>query len=450
MRRRSRSTIARCALTAAAFFTTGCARVEEQIEQLFAEELTPHERYAASLAQAGLQATALARDWLTAADLALEQPVPVRPPYGEDGFLAPEQPGAVGYRLPARRGQRLLIQAELLADSVAALFLDVFEIPRDSLEPPRHVVSADSGARALEFEPRRDGEYLLRFQPELLRGGRYTVTIRAEPALAFPVLGHGSIDIGSDFGDPRDGGDRDHHGIDIFAPRGTPALAATTAVVRRVETTPRGGNVVWLRDQRRSISIYYAHLDRQSVSEGAVVEPGDTVGFIGNTGNARTTPPHLHFGVYQRGPVDPYPFVYRPRATLARLAVDTLLLGKWARVARDRVALRTNARENSPQIDELARHTAALTIAGSGAWFRVRLPDGRTGFVAARLMESADQPIAQTTFAAAASLRAAPDNPRTLVRTLGAGEPVDVLGRFGEYLLVQPTGGRPGWVAQQQ
>src|SRR5690606_37952339 len=71
-----------------------------------------------------------------------------------------------------------------------------------------------------------------------------------------------------------------------------------------------GGKTVWMRPEGRNISLYYAHLDSQSVSIGQRVAEGDTVGFVGNTGNARTTPPHLHFGIYSMGgAVDPLPYV---------------------------------------------------------------------------------------------------------------------------------------------
>ena len=102
---------------------------------------------------------------------------------------------------------------------------------------------------------------------------------------------------------------------DLFAPRGTPVLAASAGRVRGVRETSRGGKVVWIRDPVREASLYYAHLDSQHVSDGQMVKRGDTVGFVGNTGNARGTPPQLHFGLYRRGPVDPYPFPDPPRRT---------------------------------------------------------------------------------------------------------------------------------------
>ena len=70
-----------------------------------------------------------------------------------------------------------------------------------------------------------------------------------------------------------------------------------------------GEKTVWLRDGERGLSYYYAHLDSQLVRAGEYVERGDTVGLVGNTGNARTTPPHLHFGIYANGARDPYPYL---------------------------------------------------------------------------------------------------------------------------------------------
>ncbi len=447
---RSRAALVLATLTGAA--GGGCAPVE-QVRDWFADAVTPHERYTASLLAAGLDRTALTRDWLAAAEHAFDAAVPITPPHGEEGYLAPDRPAALGFRIAVRRGQRLFIAANLPADSDALVFLDLFEAPRDTLDGPRALTSADSGATVLEYEPRRDGEILLRVQPELLRGGHYTITVRAEPILAFPVHDRGLQDIGSVFGDPRDGGRRDHHGVDIFAPRGTAALAAVEAVVRRVETTERGGNVVWLRDERRGLSLYYAHLDRQTVTAGTRVQPGDTVGLIGNTGNARTTPPHLHFGVYWRGPVDPYPFVYRPRGRIAELAVDPSMFGRWARAARDGITLAATPDggngagppDGAADGDPLTRHTAMLVLAGSGSNYRVRLPDGRTGWIAARVLEAAERPIAEAVLPGAVPLHAVPGDALSMIDRVGAG-PVEVLARFRGYALVRSAGHPDGWI----
>jgi len=424
---------------------TSCEPVERVRERFF-DGPTPRDRYAQMLEWAGLEGTALASDWKEAGERALRDAVTIRPPFAEEVWLAPEQAGALGYRVSARRGQRLTISVGLRSDSAALLFLDAFRVTDDSLAPWRHETSADSATRLLEFEPRRDADYVVRIQPELLRGGRFSIRIELDPTLAFPVEGGGSNDIGSGFGAPRDGGVRAHHGVDIFARRGTPALAATPARVSRIETTPIGGKVVWLRDERRSQSLYYAHLDSQYVSQGARVQPGDTVGFVGNTGNARTTPPHLHFGVYSRGPVDPRPFLIRPAGSLVPLTADTSRLGRWARTLRDRVRVAAAIDGGATALAELPRNTAFQVLAAGADWYRIALPDGRVGYVPAAATESADLPVEAAVLDAAGALLAIPSADADVIEELEAGTSLDVLGRFGEFLLVYRADGPPAWL----
>lgn len=88
-------------------------------------------------------------------------------------------------------------------------------------------------------------------------------------------------------------------------------LSATEGIVFRVGTTELGGQVINVLGPGRQVH-YYAHLDRYgSFVEGDVVYPGNIIGYVGNTGNARTTPPHLHYGVYDpaRGAVNPWPLL---------------------------------------------------------------------------------------------------------------------------------------------
>jgi peptidoglycan LD-endopeptidase LytH len=79
-----------------------------------------------------------------------------------------------------------------------------------------------------------------------------------------------------------------------------------------VSKTAIGGYVVWQDDPVRNVSYYYAHLRSQSVQPGQHINAGDEIGTVGNTGNARTTPSHLHFAVYKPGRVaiDPVPFLF--------------------------------------------------------------------------------------------------------------------------------------------
>ena len=157
-------------------------------------------------------------------------------------------------------------------------------MPPASLPPPIR------RAATFSYLADDDGQHLLRVQPELLRTGRYTLRIQREPSLAFPVHGKNDVAVGSFWGVDRDAGARRHEGIDIFAKRGTPVVAAAAGLITRVNETPRGGKVVWLADTEHGQHMYYAHLDQQLVQPGQTVQTGDTLGLVGNTGNARTTP----------------------------------------------------------------------------------------------------------------------------------------------------------------
>jgi murein DD-endopeptidase MepM/ murein hydrolase activator NlpD len=131
--------------------------------------------------------------------------------------------------------------------------------------------------------------------------------------LHMPVVGVIARQLNDSWGDPRDGGDRHHKGIDIFARRGTPVVAVTDGIISYIGDQPKGGHCLWLTTESGT-SFYYAHLDRWApgIYEGMEVESGDLLGFVGNTGNALTTPPHLHFGINQSDEmVNPYPILTR-------------------------------------------------------------------------------------------------------------------------------------------
>ncbi len=128
---------------------------------------------------------------------------------------------------------------------------------------------------------------------------RFHARLPAEPdvRLVMPVDGVRVAQVADTMGAARPGGRR-HEGQDIFAPRGTPVYSATVGYVYWIDTRERGGKVVWVAGAggRR---YYYAHLDDWGAIEpGMRVTPTTVLGYVGSTGNARTTPPHLHFGVY--------------------------------------------------------------------------------------------------------------------------------------------------------
>jgi murein DD-endopeptidase MepM/ murein hydrolase activator NlpD len=145
----------------------------------------------------------------------------------------------------------------------------------------------------------------------------------------FPVYGPSSFS--DDFGAPR-ATTGWHHGNDIFATLGAPVLAVADGTLFNVGWNDVGGNRLWVRDQAGN-EFYYAHLSAYSslAREGAQVKAGDVVGFVGTTGDAAGTPPHLHFEIHPRpllwmgydGAVDPYPYL------LAWQRLDDLAFGGW-------------------------------------------------------------------------------------------------------------------------
>jgi len=129
-------------------------------------------------------------------------------------------------------------------------------------------------------------------------------------ALPVPVAGVPVRGIAATFGAAR-GSDRRHAGVDIFARRGTPVRSATRGIVVSVRDAGLGGRQVWVLGPARE-RYYYAHLDdwAPGLRTGDVVAAGTPLGVVGTTGNARGTPPHLHFGIYGGGGArDPLPLL---------------------------------------------------------------------------------------------------------------------------------------------
>lgn len=406
------------------------------------------ESYANSLEEVGLAESALGREWIAAAERALSQAPSVETPYREVGYFAPEEPRSLGYGLYLRRGHRLVVDVEMQSVEPGRVFLDLFRMPpeAESLAPPERVAASAADSTRLDVEIREDGDYILRMQPELLHGGRYEVTLRRNPTLAFPVEGAENSDIGSGWGDPRDAGSRSHEGVDIFAPRGTPVLAVEDGRVRRVGTNRLGGNTIWITGGEGR-SFYYAHLDRQSVRSGDQIMTGDTLGWVGNTGNAARTPPHLHFGVRVRGGagwVDPYPYIARTDAEPAPLAIETSWLGERIRTSGE-VNLRSGPGVNTDAQRMLPRSTVGRAVAGTADWYRVELPDRTTGFVWAPLVDGLEPAVSRFRAHETRFVRDAPAVLAAPFDSIGPDADVPVLGRYGDWTLVR-AGEHEGWV----
>ena len=116
--------------------------------------------------------------------------------------------------------------------------------------------------------------------------------------------------IADTWGAPRGTG-RTHEGQDIFAPKGTPILSATNGYVYKIGENNLGGQTVSVISAGGRV-YYYAHLDAYApnLEIGDPVTTRTVLGYVGTTGNAQGTPPHLHFGIYtMSGAINPLPLL---------------------------------------------------------------------------------------------------------------------------------------------
>jgi len=257
--------------------------------------------------------------WQAAHDNALLQPRDIKLPHGGKGNFDLVAFPVYSYRFELQAGE--VIDAQVITDSIGQdVFVDLYSA-MDSTEP---IASNAHESRSLEFAVRETGTFVLTIQPQAGADYKCTVLINKRPLYAFPVAGKGNSAIQSFWEAPRDGGKRRHEGIDIFAKKGTPVVAVTDGFISDTSDRGLGGKQVWQRAGMFGNSIYYAHLDRIAVEAGVSVKAGDTLGYVGNTGNAKGGPAHLHFGIYEgwQGAVDPLPFVYRHEQLTADQFLD--------------------------------------------------------------------------------------------------------------------------------
>jgi len=381
-----------------------------------------HDEYRLSLQQANLAETALGRDWIAVSQQVLDSPVMVVLPFEEAFYIDSTDAFALAYRFDVKRGQRIEVSVSIESRQSVRLFI----------------------------EPRRDADYVIRLQPELLRGGRCRVIIRKVASLAFPVPKRDHRSILSFFGDIRDGGRREHHGVDIFAPRHTPIIAPSEATVRYVGESGIGGNVIWLWDTKRFLYYYFAHLQNFSVEKNDHVKTGQTIGTIGNSGNARTTSPHLHFGIYARGsgPVDPYYFITKTDTVTDVISADPEPIGNWVRTNASAVSLNSSTGSRLRQRAPLDRHTPMQVLAAARELYRVRLPDGISGYVDAHRVESIEEPLQYLSAGTPLTIRDTPQENSIAVKWITSGENLSILGTYNGHWFVREQGGTRGWISR--
>lgn len=404
---------------------------------------SPYDEYASMLRGAGLDKTTLGERWMSAGASALVNAAPVASPFAESGYFAADQPAAVAYRLQLERGRRIVIEVGFATSEAGRLFVDLFR--SDSNGELRRVASLGDSELLIDYVVERTATYVLRLQPEVLRSGRFTLVERTLAAIrTFPVSGLTSRAVQSGFGAERDSGTRAHEGIDIFAPRDTPVVAVTDGVAY-TDTNGLGGKVVWLRDGLVGATrYYYAHLDRWAIDGSVRVREGDVLGHVGNTGNARTTSPHLHFGVYDDGAIDPAPFL-APDENLRGPVVEPALLGTLVRTRTGRTPLLAGPLTGSAERGLLEPSTIAHRLGVSGTWHRLLLPDGTVGYVRENSVVAAEPPLRLRPVAEPVALRERPLSAAAVMTTLEPGTNVEVLGHFREFDFVRSREGVLGW-----
>jgi murein DD-endopeptidase MepM/ murein hydrolase activator NlpD len=358
-----------------------CSRLKEIISPC-----SPREKYIDELSAADIKGKALAAVWDSLGKSSLNDSLFVSLPHAEAFYSNGKDISSHIVRFTVPKGRRARITIE--GGSALRLFADLFTVKDLADEKPVTEIIAREDS-LIEYTADATSDMLLRIQPEVNGKGFYKVSIETEASIGFPVSSRNVKAVGSFWGAERDGGKRKHEGVDIFAPKGTPLIAVADGMIIKTGTNKLGGKVVWLQNKNLKYNYYYAHLDSQMVKPGKIVHKGDTIGTVGNTGNARTTPPHLHFGIYERGTgaTDPYSFLDDLRKRSAPVDIDKSMfsIAKVKKVKKARIDLLRDC--NNPKGTSICSLTPDedLRIVGvSGDYVRVVTREGKKGFVTRR------------------------------------------------------------------
>lgn len=396
---------------------------------------SPHNKYEEQLKSSGLDTTALGRSWIKAAQNSLLQPANITLPFSEIAYFAAERPEALVYRIPITKGTKILINCNPVKNPGPLYFLDMW-LEKDHAKDL--VESFSNFKDTIIYEAKKDGYLLLRIQPELLVSMEFDIYINYQPSLRFPVAASGNPSFISFWGASRDAGARSHEGVDIKARFKTPAIAAVDGYARK-SNNRLGGKTVFISNARNGYSLYYAHLDSQNVHGGAFVSAGDTIGFIGNTGNAAGTVPHLHFGIYtDSGAINPIAFI-QPNEKKPQKIQMPETPGKWGHL-KNRIKPETIMATETSILNE----DMPVFVAGaSGNLLRIYLPGKGYCYTEARSVSTTA--IKQLTTENVAIVY---NNPSTASVGKDAIPPkttVEVIGEEGDYLFINASGIH-GWI----
>ncbi len=319
--------------------------------------------------------------WEDQVQIALKDSVEVDLPFLQTGHFKPRNFPVYSYNLNLKTGEELDVIVE--TDSVTDLvFIELYELQNDSLKTYKKIADSDYGMLNFSKEIEQPGTFKIIVQPGIETSTPFTIKMKTTPVYAFPVAGGKNTNIQSFWGAVRDGGRRSHEGVDIFAPRGTPVVAVTNGRIASSGEKGLGGKQVWLRDPDRGQSLYYAHLDSIAPLGNSRVKTGDTIGFVGNTGNARTTAPHLHFGIYKgyRGAIDPLAFIFQLDDPSFDPTED--VPEAYNLITRSKANLRDSPNsQNSTVIGSSSAQDTLRLLGKTAEWYHVRTPENMAAFI---------------------------------------------------------------------
>lgn len=341
---------------------------------------TDREKYEGRIRTGGGINSPAVKAWLAAGDYVLNYPLGINNNYSETGTFTTNNSGAHGIFTVLKRGMKLSVSLVRKEPLTTRVYMDLWRGGDSITGQPRQLIgAADTATNVMEYIAYNDEKLIIRFQKEIGNTGSYQFSLQTGPAFAFPIRSDVKSNIGSLWGEPRDGGARRHEGIDIFGPRRAAVVAVADGVISEVSNNPIGGKVIFLRPRGSKIRVYYAHLDEQLVQEDKQVSAGEVIGLMGNTGNAITTVPHLHFGIYNNagGAIDPLLFVKPvkniPKKLLAVPAKTDMLTVKNAMVYNN-ILLNT-------YYLILPKNSSVAIEAITENHYKIILPDGRKGYI---------------------------------------------------------------------
>ncbi|WP_114789980.1 M23 family metallopeptidase [Niabella yanshanensis] len=312
--------------------------------------------------------------WKASHERAMATPLQVDIPYIASIQIKHADASALVYTVSVKRGEQLIAEIKKPADS-SRFILEFFN--GDPAASKTLLAELAEKAGSAYWTAQDDDSVRISLQPGVNDSGIFHFKIYKQPSYQFPVAGKNNTAIQSFWGANRDGGARLHEGIDIFAPRGTPIAAVADGRIGFAGDRGLGGKQVWLRENLAGFNVYYAHLDSFIVNSGDAVKRGDTLGFVGNTGNAAGGAPHLHFGIYGNdGAVDPLAFIKE----LPVPADRAFTIDPQAKLSRSG-PLRKGPGTKYPPLMQLNKNEPLKFQARSDNWLHVTVRDSVAGFV---------------------------------------------------------------------